>query len=138
MRRSMGERETGTSDISRPTRAGELPWQILRVDHSLPPQATGLVNPKSGVFAPALVQKVNLSVRERRPYQSGESIDPTAKLVLHCRSLSDDYGCLPYRRLSMASLVPVRSRGQGRLAATRSRVEPAAGPLRKQRRGPIL
>ena len=49
--------------------------QIFRVDRSLPTQSTGFLKAEAGVFAPALIEEVDLTVRERSPYQSGKRID---------------------------------------------------------------
>ena len=45
------------------------------------PTATGFGDAKAGVFALALAGKVDVPVRECRPYQSGERIDDEAELV---------------------------------------------------------
>jgi len=77
--------------------AGEQPGQVLRVDGSLPPAATGLLNPKPGVIGPALIEKVDLPVWERGPYHSRERIDDAAQLALHYDSLRDHRGALSMR-----------------------------------------
>ena len=58
------------------------------MDRSLPPRAIGLFDAKAGVFAPALIEEVDVPVRERSPYQSRKRIDDAAELVLHSPVLS--------------------------------------------------
>jgi hypothetical protein len=53
------------------------------VDRSLPTLATGFVNAKAGVFAPALVEEIDMPVRTRSPYQSRKRIDDASELALH-------------------------------------------------------
>jgi hypothetical protein len=57
--------------------------QVFEVDRSLPAPATGLGNAKAGVFAPALIEEVDMPVGKRSPYQSGKHIDDATELVLH-------------------------------------------------------
>src|ERR1700730_3080500 len=57
--------------------------QVFGVDRSLPRPATGFVNAKASVFAPALIEEVNVSIKARSPYQSGKRIDDAAAVALH-------------------------------------------------------
>jgi hypothetical protein len=49
----------------------------------VPRQAIGFVNAKAGVFAPTLIEEVDVPVKARSPYQSGKRIDDAAEFVLH-------------------------------------------------------
>src|SRR5689334_4739753 len=42
--------------------------QVFRMNDSLPPTTTGFVKVKARVFAPPLVQEVDVPVRQRSPY----------------------------------------------------------------------
>jgi hypothetical protein len=53
------------------------------VDRILPPLAASFGNAKAGVFAPALIEEVDVPVRERSPDQSRKGIDDEAEVVLH-------------------------------------------------------
>jgi hypothetical protein len=54
---------------------------VTVIDFSCRARATGFGNAKLGVFAFALVGKVDVPVRERRSYESGQHIDEEAELV---------------------------------------------------------
>jgi hypothetical protein len=49
--------------------------QVFGVDRSLPPRSISFVNAKAGVFAPALIKKVYVPVRQRSPHQCGKRIE---------------------------------------------------------------
>jgi hypothetical protein len=49
----------------------------------MPPLAASLENAKACIFAPALIEEVDVPVRERSPDQSGKRIDDAAEIVLH-------------------------------------------------------
>ena len=53
------------------------------MDRSLPPLAASFGDAKAGLFAPALIEEVDVSVRERSPHQSRKRIDDAVKIVLH-------------------------------------------------------
>jgi hypothetical protein len=57
--------------------------QVVGVDRGLPPPAIGFVNAQASVFAPALIEEVDVAVKARSPYQSGKRIDDAAELDLH-------------------------------------------------------
>src|ERR1700730_17176443 len=57
--------------------------QVFRVDRSLPRPAIGFVNAAAGIFAPALIEEVDVPVKARSPYQSGKRSDDAAELDLH-------------------------------------------------------
>ena len=43
----------------------------------------GVTETKAGVFAPTLIEEVDVPVGERSPYQPGKRIDDAVELVLH-------------------------------------------------------
>src|SRR5208282_2387226 len=63
--------------------AFEQPRRVLGVDRSLPAVPIGFVNPQAGIFTPALIEKVDLPIRECGPHQSGKRADDTAEIVFH-------------------------------------------------------
>jgi hypothetical protein len=53
------------------------------VDGCLPPPTIGFSDAEPSVFAPALIEKVDMPVRERSPNQTRKHINDAAELVLH-------------------------------------------------------
>src|SRR5258708_39608909 len=69
----------------------EQPRQVLRADRSIPPPATGFLETQARVIAPVLIEEIDIPVRQRSPYQSGERIDHASELVLQwCAPLAND------------------------------------------------
>src|SRR5258707_15233762 len=94
----------------------EQRWQVLRVDRRIPAPAAGLIETETRVVAPALIQEVDVSIRQRSPYQSGKRIDNTSEIVLQrCVPLASDprghSACGTQGRTSI--ILSYRSTGRG-------------------------
>src|SRR5258708_28464260 len=69
----------------------EQRWQVFRVDRRIPAPAAGLIETKTRVVAPALIQEIDVPIRQRSPYQSGKRIDNTSEIILQrCVPLASD------------------------------------------------
>jgi len=72
------------------------------MDRGLLPRAAGFSSTNARVFAPTLIEEVDLTVRERSPYQSWQHIDDAAELVLHSRP----FVTRPYASLLANAIIP--------------------------------
>src|SRR5258708_28121673 len=69
----------------------EQRWKVLGIDRRIPAPAAGLMETEARVVAPALMQEIDVPIRQRSPYQSGKRMDNTSEIVLQrCVPLASD------------------------------------------------